>query len=352
MSARFSSARRSTLAIAALGVTAIVASLSAQNRQAPVVDRSAKVGAGVYEIAFNGSRNELYVASATATAPNTPKVSVLDPTTLELKRSFDMDGTSPYGLGFNERTQTLYTSNTRTNNVSAIDVTTGKIIATIAEPGATSAHVFRVLPDEEANLVYVSVAATPGRIWVIDGKTNTIAHVINDAGTRPTGLALDRENNRLYAASLGSNEILAIDLTTRAVSAKYPAGGERPTQLAFDAKTNRLFITNQTTNAITVLDTKAGTLLKTIPTGQQALGIGFHAPSNRVFVANRGAGTVSVIDTVTYELVADLKAGTLPNTVAIDPKSGAVFVTNKARAPQGGTVADDEAGDTVTRIRQ
>src|SRR5690606_30813539 len=298
------------------------------------------------------ARNAVYVASAGARGATGGSIFELDPNTLAIRSTIDMPDERPLGLGLNDRTQMLYTSNTHNGSVSAIDLRTGKVVATISSPADTSAHVYRVLVDDQSNTVYVSIASTPGNVWVIDGNTNRIAHIIDSTGTRTTGLALDRGANRLYTASLGSNEITAIDLATRKVVKTFPAGGERPTQLAFDNATNRLFITNQGTDNMTVLDTETGELLATVATGKQALGIGFDSKSQLVYVANRQAGTVSVIDAASYAIVSSLDAGSLPNTVAINPQSSVVYVTNKARnAPRGQPATEDPAGDTVTMIK-
>lgn len=353
--ARFAAARGVTFG---LGLTALMASLvlSAGAQSAapkPAVEKSARVGDGVYEVVVGD--DAVYVAAAGRRAgPDAKpeaKVVALDPKTLEVKQTIDVSEAPAYGLGINRKTQRLYTSGTRTGSVSVIDLKAGKIVASIKSDADPKAHTFRVLPDETTNTVYVSLASKDGKIWVVDGKTNTIAHTITGL-VQPTGLALDAAGNRLYAALMGTNEIAVIDLKTREVAARYPAGGERPTQLAFDAKTNRLFITNQTTGDMTVLDTKAGTIVKTVKTGAQALGIGFNPTTNRIYVANRQGGTVTVIDAATYEIVADLPAGSLPNTVAIDLRTNAVYVTNKAKSGgRGAPPVDDPNGDTVTMIK-
>jgi YVTN family beta-propeller protein len=311
---------------------------------------TSRIGPGLYEIVASNARNAVYVASAgTRSAPG-GTIYVLDPVTLAIRDSIDVSSAPAYGLGLNDRTQMLYTSNTRDGSVWAIDLKTGRTIARIADPSDSTAHTYRVVVDEASNTVYVSIADTPGRVWVIDGNTNTLAHVIENVGTRATGLALDAAANKLYAASLGTNEIVVVDLATRQVVSRMPSGGEGPIQLAVDTAGGRLFVTNQVTGAMSVLDTKSGELLATVKTGEGALGVGFDAGTNMVYVANRRAGTVTVVDATSYSIVSSIDAGTLPNTVAIDAKSHRVYVTNKARAPQGQPMEADTGGDTVTLI--
>ncbi len=105
-----------------------------------------------------------------------------------------------FGLGLNEKTQMLYTSNTRSGSVSAIDLKAGKVVATIKSEADPKAHTFRVLADEANNKVYVSLASKDGKIWIIDGKTNTIAHTITGLVTPDRPGARPGRQPPLYGA--------------------------------------------------------------------------------------------------------------------------------------------------------
>lgn len=353
---------RASLALLGLGVMVAATSLQGQTAQVPAVDKLVKVGGGLYEVAVGESTDSVYVAS---TAAGNRKIFVLDPRTLEVKNSIDVEAHPAFGIAFNNRTHTLYTSNTRSNNVTAIDADTGKVLSIITSPDGGPAHGFRLLVDEESNLVYISLPGSPSRVWIIDGATNTLAHEITDVGTRSTGLALDRAGNRLFVASIGDHAIIEIDLATRRVTRQYPSGGQGTTHLVFDPNGNRLFAGHQQSGDVTVIDTRTGEVLKTIPSGEGTLGMDMDRKNNLLYVANRRAGTVTVINTTTSEVVTTLEAGTMPNTVAVDSRTGDVYVSFKARptgrggrgrgaaAPPAAPVAapaPDEGGDTVARI--
>jgi YVTN family beta-propeller protein len=299
-------------------------------------------------LVYSPTQKLVYVASiGSRQEPGSAKILGLDPESLEVKQTIPVPDAPAFGLGINDKTQMLYTSNTRTGNVSAIDLKTSKIVSTINVPDDPKAHLFRVLVDEDKNLVYVSV--TGGR--VIDGKTNQLSHVLTDIGKTTIGLALDPAANRLYAANNGSADIAVIDLNERKVTARYPTGTAGPTMLAFDPKSKRLFVTSQDSADVTAIDATSGKVIKSVPTGGGALGLGFNPENNRIYVANRRAGTITVLDAKSLDVVENLTAGSLPNTVAIDTKGKRVFVTNKAKS--GGRNAppvDDPSGDTVSLI--
>lgn len=328
--------------------TALLLSSAISTLAQPFVEKTAKVeAAGLYEIVFNPLENAVYVSSAGPRGEEKGKILKLDPNTLKVLSSIEAGAERPYGLGLNTKTQTLYTSNTVTGSVSAIDLITGKI--TVIKVEGERPHFREVVVDEADNIIYVSVATKEGSIWVIDGNTNQRVSVIPQTGQVTTGMALDKANNRLFITNMAENKVAAIDLAQSKVVEQFEAGGEGPTNLVFDAKTNRLFVANQKTNDITVLDSKTGELLKIIKTGKGALGVSFDPTHNRVYVANRGEGTVTVIDAVSYEVLANLQTGSHPNTVAVDMRSGAAFVTNKARRMPPGEI--DDKGDTMSLIR-
>ncbi|HRQ49728.1 MAG TPA: hypothetical protein PLR74_04280, partial [Agriterribacter sp.] len=164
------------------------------------VTQKVKPGKGLYEIVYSEKSNAVYVASiGTRGQEGAGKVYALDPVTLAVKDSIDVSAAPAFGLGLNEKTQTLYTSNTRSNSVHAIDLKSGKVVATITH-GKDKSHTREIVVDEKNNRVYVSDVG--GGIWVIDGKTNTFSHLIEDAGLSVTGLALNSRKAILYAIDI------------------------------------------------------------------------------------------------------------------------------------------------------
>jgi YVTN family beta-propeller protein len=337
---------------------AVVVLLSATCVFAQKVDKTAKIGAGLYEVVFNEKDNAVYVAATGKRGEKSAKIYKLNPQTLEVVSTIDVSEAPAYGLGLNGKTQTLYSSNTNSNSVHAIDLKTGKVLATI-NSGKDKSHTREVLVDETANKVYVTNMSD---VWVIDGATNKFESVIEGLGEGVTGAAINSAKQILYVTNMGNQttagKVTAYDLKAKKVINTFESGGKGAINLVYDAKGKRLFVANQGDGNVTVLD-ESGKLLQTISTGAGALGISYNPVKNLLYVANRGAGTTSVIDAKTYKIVADLKTGSSPQTIAIDKKSGRVFVTNKTAPrprPQAGQPApttppaEDPNGDVVTVI--
>src|SRR5690606_23414630 len=107
-----------------------MAPASAQTAVAgPEVVATKKVAPGLYELTVSASTGEVYVASVGRRNDESskPAIHVLDPKTLETTRTIDVSSAAAFGIALNDRTQTLYTSNTRDGSASAIDAKTGKI---------------------------------------------------------------------------------------------------------------------------------------------------------------------------------------------------------------------------------
>lgn len=328
----------------------LIATSGALYAQQPV--RSEFVGRSLYELVVNEQDGHVY-AAATGTfnvADGKAYIYKLHPTTLAKLDSIHLPEFLAFGLAINNKTQTLYSSNTLGNSVGIIDLKTGKVSA--VENGR-KAHTRELVVDEERNLVYVSDVADTSCIWVIDGKSGTLQTLIENTGKHTTGLALDTKNRKLYYTNLGSDEVGVVDLKSNTIAGKFPSGAKGPINLAFDAAGKRLFVAHNS-GTVSVLEAHSGRLLDTIALGGFPLGIQFDGKRNRVYVANRVAGKTQAIDARTYAVIGEWSTGTYPNTVAIHHATGRVYVSNKTKeirpTAENPDPAPDTNGDTVSLL--
>lgn len=346
--------RTSLLSRSALPLLAASFSLLAPAVQAePSIAATVSPGAGLYEVVVSDAKSLVYVASVGQRDQNNARVVALDPETLETKSAIDL-AEPAFGLALNDKTGTLYTTNTRSDSISAIDLATGKVVATIKQD--SKAHTRQIVVDPDGNRVFATITGrrdTPSEIWIIDGAKNEIVATVADLKGSITGLAFDAAGNRLFATAMESNEILEIDLADNSVKRTFPSGGKNAINVAYSPKSDRLFVTHQESGELTVLDAKDGSVVKTLPTGEGALGITLDEERGLAYVANRRAGWVSVIDTEGLEIMKNYVTGSMPNTVAVDPETGSAYVTNKTKsAGRNGPPTVDPLGDTVTLIKQ
>ncbi len=339
--------------LAKIGTLALVAAATLGTAQAQTLSKSAKVGKGLYEIVVDHSDGAVYVVAAGQRDVAASFIYKLDPNTLAVTDSIALGDIAGFGLGINQKTRTLYTSNTRGNSVHAVDIKTGKVLATISN-GAEKSHTREIVVDEKTNLVYVSDVGDPGTVWVIDGKTNTYLYSLENAGKTTTGLAIDSKKGLLYVTAMGDNEVHVYDTKTREKVKSFPSGSESPMNVAFDQKGNRLFINDSKNSLVTVLNATSGEVLQKVEVGEFPIGIQYDPKLNRVYTANRTGKSVTVIDAGAYKVIATVATEGLSNTVAINPKTGAAYVTNKqvgGRAREGQAPPTPLAnGDSVSLI--
>ena len=312
------------IACAAIGLTGITTSDGVQAQEL-VKTEKISIHSNVYQPVYNPKDGFVYVSGA-GPRDGIGKVYKIHAQTLETVDSIAVPESAPMGLGISLNTQTLYTTNSRTGIVTAIDLATGKQTHITTGQEGQAPREIRV--DESRDLVYAS-SVRGGGLWVIDAKTNKFVKFYGDLGGAITGHYIDEKNNIIYATAMRDNEVVVVDGATGKVLKKFAAHGERPTNVHHDAKNNRLYVANQTTENITVLDAETGKLIKAIPTGAGALGVNHDPKRGKIYVANRHGRTVTVIDDASLEVLKTFEIGALPNTVAINHATGDVYVTNK-----------------------
>lgn len=321
---------------------------------AQTLSQTSKVGKGIYELVVDHNDGAVYVSSVGQQGNPGPFIYKLHPQTLAITDSISLGDAAGFGLGINQKTRTLYTTNTRSNSVHAIDTKTGKLLATITN-GAESSHTREIIVDEKNNKVYVSDVGDPSTVWVIDGNTNQYLYSLENAGKTATGLAIDSEKGLLYVTAMGDNEVLVYNTETREKVKSFPSGSESPINVAFDQKGDRLFVTDSKNSVLTVLKASSGELLKKIEVGENPIGVGFDTNLNRIYTANRQGQSLTVIDGSSYTPIANIPTDGLSNTVAVNPKTGVVYVTNKqvgTRVREGQTPPTPVPnGDTVSAIQ-
>lgn len=354
---------------------------SAAASAGPQIEKTARLGTSrhsLYELVVNPVEDRLYVASYGTERPDKSGaerdrgIFVVDPDTLRVRGLIALDE-PVFGLGINTATQRLYGTNAQTGVLSVFDLKTRKPLAAIRH-GDQKAHLRQVVVDEGSNTIYVSVvggfsrdpkvAPPPSAVWVIDGASNTLAHVIENPVAMATGLALDAAAGRLYVADMQKNEIAEIDTRSREVLRRFASGGQpgqQPdeqwdtTNIALDAEGGRIFAANQRSGTLTVVELASGRLLQTIPTGKGAVAVRYLPRHRQIYVTNRNAGTTSVIDGATYRVLAQLPTGTRPQSIAYDARRDRVYTTNMAihtdPAQPSAKRPEGLEGDVLTVIR-
>jgi YVTN family beta-propeller protein len=138
-------------------------------------------------------------------------------------------GRYPYGVATDPRRSRAYVTSERDGTVSAIDIPTGKVVATI--PVGTQrndyAHAEGIAADPERDRIYVAVTDRD-RVAVIDTAKLQLSRQIDvgrsDAGigTAPVTVAAAPNGDTLYVANAGEDAVVAVALERRPAVAPKP----------------------------------------------------------------------------------------------------------------------------------
>lgn len=149
---------------------------------------------------------------------------------------------------------------------------------------------------------------------------NTIESTIN-VGTTPYNSKIN--NDKLYVANFGSDNISVIDLTTNLITATISVG-TNPSEIIVDKTTNYIWVSNRGSNSVNYINSTTNTVVGSIPVG--TLPFGVIKVEEYIYVANQGSNNISIIDTNSNLITATISIST-PRNFAYDEVNNYLWVT-------------------------
>jgi len=274
-------------------------------------------------VAANPQTGHIYVAN-----PSTDSVFVLEGEEILMEIPV---GRHPMDVAINPITNRIYVVNHVEGTASVIAGETNEVIATV--PVGDRPRGAAVNPAN--NRVYIAGA-------VIDGETNEVVGEIRLKGANPysmevpTGFAIDREANRLYAVASngvpGSNWGMIVYVVNGATHQQLSSGlgGTSVTALALDPAVHRLYIA--TTRLIEgryffqAFDTVNEERVFSMELDSEVHALVVNPNTQHIFLA-RDDGQIDVLDARHFSLVATLAVGREPRGMAV--LDDRVYVTSQ-----------------------
>jgi DNA-binding beta-propeller fold protein YncE len=132
-------------------------------------------------------------------------------------------------------------------------------------------------------------------------------------------------------------EVVEFDAKTLRVLNRWSlAPGVRPTGLALDSKNWRLFSVCSGSQSMVVLDADSGKILATLPIGRGSDGCVFDQVRGLAYSSNGGDGTLTVVKEETpekFSVVATVPTQQGARTMTIDPKTHKLYLSAATAAP-------------------
>jgi YVTN family beta-propeller protein len=173
-------------------------------------------------------------------------------------------GNNPDGITFEPVTQTVWAFNGHSNSATVISDATHKVVATVPLPGKPE---FPVADGKGS--VYDNIESL-SKIVRIDARTHTVLAAWPIAPCEePSGLAIDKKHNRLFAVCDG---VMAVVDTGTGKVVATPKIGDGPDAARFDARHQLAFSSNGEGTLTVVHEDSPNSyvVLQTLPTKRGA----------------------------------------------------------------------------------
>jgi YVTN family beta-propeller protein len=193
-------------------------------------------------------------------------------------------GTNPDGILFEPTTKTVWAFNGRSKNVTVIDTSSRKVIATVALPGKPEFPT----ADGKGN-VYDNIE-DQNLIVRLDAKSPKVTASWPLAGCEsPSGMAIDRTGGRLFSVCDGK-KMAVVDFSNGKVLAT-PTIGDGPDAAAFDPRTKLAFSSNgDGTLSVVAADASGYKTIQTLPTQARARTMALDPSTGKIYLVTAQFG--------------------------------------------------------------
>lgn len=249
------------------------------------------------------------------------RVTVVDGQSGELIGNIEGYAGGTHGVAIVPGSGRGYTDDGQSGTAGSFDLKTLKSLNTIKADEDADAIVF----DPSSGHIFV-VDSDPGRITVIDPKTDTVIATLDGGAKLEIGAADGK--GKVYVNGEAQREILRIDTRTNKIDARWPISPcASPHGLAIDATAHRVFSTCEN-NVMVVVDADNGKQIAELPIGSRTDGAAFDPSTKRAFSSN-GDGTLTVIGEKSASSFVSL--GSVPTmrgarTMTLNPKTGRLYL--------------------------
>ena len=236
---------------------------------------------GVHGVALANALNRGYSSNGRSNS-----VTAFELDTLKIIQEVKIPGGNPDAILYEPAGKHVFTFNGMSKNVTVLDATSLAVVATIPVPDKPEFAV-----DDGHGQIFVNIESDPGQIVAIDTQKLTVKSTWPLPGCNsPSGLALDGSHHRLFSVCDG--KVMAV---TDALSGKQVARvaiGEHPDAAAYDEKRALAFSSNgEGTLTVVHQDSADGyTVADTVQTQKGARTMAIDEKTGKIYLATADFG--------------------------------------------------------------
>lgn len=270
-------------------------------------------------------------------------VTLLYPLNGSLYKQFTV-GISPTSIAFNSATDSIYVTNSGSNNVSVISFSifsTG-VTFTTKQIGGLIGPSFALYDPFSSSVVILS--NTTGNIKII----NSTGSIIPVAASilHPVAAAMDTGSNIVYVANYSSTGsgggfyTLNLNVPSNPGST-FVAAGIGTDGIAYDPYNTVVYMSNKFSNTITGYNVSTNTSV-TVPVGIHPSSVLFDSDNGYLYITNIGSNNLTLYNTFTKSIAYSIAGGHKPLASTFYSGSGIVYFansgSNQITSVNGGTI--------------
>ena len=184
-----------------------------------------------------------------------------------------------------------------------------------------------ILYDGQTNLIYVANGDARLATIIDPDKRSTVASIVLPG--KPEFPAVDSKTGLLYQNLEDTDTVVAIDLTSRSMVDEWPlAPCDKPSGMAIDSENRRLFTVCAGNAKLVVFDLEKHQVIASLEIGGRPDSVAVDTALHRIYAAC-AAGNLTVIrqiDADTYEVVERIRTHFGAHTLAVDPVEHTVYL--------------------------
>jgi len=183
-------------------------------------------------------------------------------------------------------------------------------------------------------------------VTLVDVVTGKVIGSIQ-TGSTPHGLEASPDGSRVYVSGETDDDIVAIDTAASTVLWKAPIA-DRPNHIALSVDGRYVYAPIRSADHADVVDTQTRRKIKSIPVGR-APHNAYRAPNNQwMYVTSMGEDKITIIDTATQSAIGAIPVGGEPRPVAITKDNKRMYVA--LTGLHGFVLADIDQRKVIDRV--
>jgi YVTN family beta-propeller protein len=151
------------------------------------------------------------------------------------------------------------------------------------------------------------------------------------AGSNPSGLLYDLNNNYLYVSDIGSNTVSVINVSSGSLITSIGVGSS-PGYMILDNISNNLYVSNSCSSSVSVINVSKESLVVNVNLPSNPANLAFDFSNDEIFVADSSSHEVSVISGANNQITKNIVVGKSPSGVLYDPFDKLIYVSDTSNA--------------------